>query len=502
MRRFSVVTCVCVLVGCAATEAPEPPAPDAGEVPLVLNKKRGGVVLIHSCSTTGSTESCVGVAGVSFMDWETLPDCTITRVAGCEVTRCDPLVGAFVVPLEKSAGDVTVQGTQVGDLRFAAKDPKTVVVKQRLWKPGDVLTTSATGGDLPAFESIKVVGPADIVVTAPSCARGSCGTLRREEPLTLAWTGGAATVTLMSWKTEAGSVSVQCVLPSSPAQIPPEALAVLGASADGFETSLQVQAIQSTRFVAGDYDLTFSAQGTTTNGQGSLFVTGGTPTTKWGEITVIQEGRAWANFFEWQGSTSEPCTNTQYGACKVRECGYSSGRFREAQNAGDITISGTLAPRDITLRPSFDGWYDSYFEPATLWSGGERLTFRARGDGIPAFTATLLAPSRVGTICPIGDCGTVRRAEPLVLSWGEGSAAVLNVASTRAERAVALECEFQSSPGRVEPAALARLGLTSEGYANSMFLFSRSQATVNAGGYEITVSAHAGSSGGLMNLTE
>jgi hypothetical protein len=67
-----------------------------------------------------------------------------------------------------------------------------------LWSPGDLLTISAVGAEVPSFQ-LKVVAPAQPVVTNPEVLLMQDLEHARKDDFTITWTGGTARTSAIVW---------------------------------------------------------------------------------------------------------------------------------------------------------------------------------------------------------------------------------------------------------------------------------------------------------------
>jgi hypothetical protein len=198
--------------------------------------------------------------------------CTQSMVGSCQVLDCPMDAGSFVLTQTMhSAGPVSIGGTLLdGGMTITPRDGgySIALAFARAWNGGETLTVSAPGDEVPAFSGQTVTAPNDFTLTAPACAAASCGSASRSQPLTVSWTGGAATG-LSATLTTTGQgryINATCPLGASPASIPAAVLAALPQSDAGYMTTLDVRASNQSTFAAGDYSVTFSAFGASRSG--------------------------------------------------------------------------------------------------------------------------------------------------------------------------------------------------------------------------------------------
>ena len=124
--------------------------------------------------------------------------CTRLATSGsCYVANCDERRSDAGTSVAKSIGTLTITGSSVTGGATAAGD-RTTFFSEGLWSaPGQVLTISSAGSDVPAFSGKTIKAPDDVIVTSPVCTfdTGSgltnCGTFSRTAPVNLAWSSGA-----------------------------------------------------------------------------------------------------------------------------------------------------------------------------------------------------------------------------------------------------------------------------------------------------------------------
>jgi hypothetical protein len=191
--------------------------------------------------------------------------CTSSMIDGCAVrtcTRSGPFTGN---PIEESAGDITISGARGGDITFPFVAAQYVsAARNHLWDGGETLTLSATGAAVPAFSGKTVVAPHDVTLVSPAvCPTSHCIVVHRSTPFTVTYAGGESTNVDLSleWSGAGGFIVADCPFTTSPFTFTPQVLAMFD-GADAGEGALVFTPANSTRFSAGDYDVTFTAMGT------------------------------------------------------------------------------------------------------------------------------------------------------------------------------------------------------------------------------------------------
>jgi hypothetical protein len=242
------------LLGCGPTEAPRAPT--------------YGAVRIASVAGTlnGAPRASTYVSALFIDDTARGASCTTRTVGPCVVRECAASDAGAPAgrPVFRSAGRVTIAGgeqTLTFDPDGNATYPSGGSGTMELFAPGTVLTVTAAGDSagVPAWTG-TVTMPARVNVTAPAVSGGTLS-IRRAEPLAIAWTGdttGAISVDLLSLAS-AGSdpPSVQCRFDaaSGRATIAVEVLRALPAGS----AALSFSADTSRPVRAGAYDITLSA---------------------------------------------------------------------------------------------------------------------------------------------------------------------------------------------------------------------------------------------------
>lgn len=111
------------------------------------------------------------------------------------------------------------------------------------------------------------------------------------------------------------------------------------------------------------------------------------------------------------------CTMKSFGACVISNCeGTQETLTQSTASAGEIDLEGGATP--IAIKPAYGG----YDVPAGVpFRGGETLTFHAAGADVPAFDATLTAPSAITMTSVPKDGEAVDKSKPIVLAWTGGA---------------------------------------------------------------------------------
>jgi len=167
-------------------------------------------------------------------------------------------------------------------------------------------------------------------------------------------------------------------------------------------------------------------------------------------------------------------------------------------HAGAITFTGARLPANAQVVPDTNGKYTLLSETGIdAWAGGERLTVKAAGADVPAFTGTLVAPSPSVTLeAPVfapPQKVEVDRKAPLALVWssaGPGGGILTASASASASvggRTASIVCRFDASKGSAAfPTKLLEKLPAGDGVFGAS-LSTTSQ--LNAGDYQVTLLA-------------
>ena len=194
-------------------------------------------------------------------------DCVVVTEGPCVVTSCTPSDGGVASPaptagvIDVAGGVEPVQLTPGGDGKYTA-----VQGTKSLFDGGEVLTYTAAGADVPAFQD-TVKAPEQITVSLPAPVTPPAKlVVSHSSDLKMAWTGGGQSpVKVMI---AVGSTSLGCTfdVASGAGSIPAAALAHLPAGTGGFSLSTQtLKAIQ-----AGAFTVDLSASMIGTYAQGGL----------------------------------------------------------------------------------------------------------------------------------------------------------------------------------------------------------------------------------------
>jgi hypothetical protein len=197
------------------------------------------------------------------------------------------------------------------------------------------------------------------------------------------------------------------------------------------------------------------------------------------------------------------CSREVSGACTVVLCDLTNGGNQvpppgAVRSAGTITIGGTT--------PAFSLTYDAVtaqyavvpvvFVDHLLFAGGETIAFSAAGADVPAFNATLVAPSQLTITSPALPAGvfSIDTSKELVFVWTGDSVGkvTFNIVTTTSSAATAVassfvSCRFDASAltGTVPVAMLQKLTKTDAATTARLGTDHSNTTEVLAGDYSI-----------------
>jgi hypothetical protein len=177
-------------------------------------------------------------------------DCAVSEHGSCVVYDC--VAGPSERP---DAGELSVD---TADARFTQKllpDDEGLYSfgdESGVFEPGDSITASFAGGEVPAFD-VAGVFPAPVVITEPvPPSDGSPISVTRGADLTLRWSGGVAG-TMVSFSQDTPSSKVLRCLAKAESGVLTVTAAALGALDAG---RLDFRTVTTVRASAGSYDTT------------------------------------------------------------------------------------------------------------------------------------------------------------------------------------------------------------------------------------------------------
>jgi hypothetical protein len=203
------------------------------------NPEHAGIVQIFNGTIQDGTETITGTFGIAyFFDAPGADggDCTVTTHGDCKVRTCTG--GTPSTPTSVSAGTITVEGKETLILTpDATNDYELAGGTGLLWDPGQTITISAAGAEVPAFtHALQASSP--VTVTSPAAPPADTPlSLDRSKDFVLTWTGGTTGAVTTLWKVEGTDpfVSIQCAFAASDGEgtVPAAALQALPESGSG-----------------------------------------------------------------------------------------------------------------------------------------------------------------------------------------------------------------------------------------------------------------------------
>ncbi len=147
------------------------------------------------------------------------------------------------------------------------------------------------------------------------------------------------------------------------------------------------------------------------------------------------------------------------GPCLVETIGNGNTPDETDLSAGVIHITG--GTKSIDLVPTAKKTYDPVSGSVVLWNGGEMLTVKGEGKDVPAFTTSLVAPSKLTMTAPALPSSSanlsVTRSAPFSATWSGTSSGlvVLYFDVATGSNAFSATCTFKASDGKAEVPAAA-----------------------------------------------
>jgi hypothetical protein len=164
-------------------------------------------------------------------------------------------------------------------------------------------------------------------------------------------------------------------------------------------------------------------------------------------------------FFTHSTGVDTTTTSKTVGPCFVETIGNGNTPDEIDMSAGTIHITG--GAKSVDLVPTTKRTYDPVSGSVALWTGGETLTVAADGKDVPAFTTSLVAPSKLTMTAPAlpspsGDL-SVTRSAPFSAMWSGVSTGlvVLYFDAATGANAFSATCTFKASDGKAEVPAAA-----------------------------------------------
>ncbi|MFO0679398.1 MAG: hypothetical protein U0169_22925 [Polyangiaceae bacterium] len=199
--------------------------------------------------------------------------------------------------------------------------------------------------------------------------------------------------------------------------------------------------------------------------------------------------RAGAYFVKREGPAA-PTTPKTIGPCVVETFGASVKPIETALSAGTLTVSG--GTRALTLTPTATKAYATESSSTLgLWTGGSTLTFRAEGADVPAFEASLVAPSKLTLTEPVPAAGSLAlvKADGLHVAWTGSSSGrvVFYFDAATSNVAASATCSFDAAAGSGDIPAGAFADLP--GSQGTFEFYVKNTTTTDAAGVSIVVTA-------------
>jgi hypothetical protein len=194
-------------------------------------------------------------------------------------------------------------------------------------------------------------------------------------------------------------------------------------------------------------------------------------------------------FFVRSTGVDTTITKSTVGPCLLEKIGNGTTPVEKDVSAGAVHIQGGSKVIDLVAKA--DGTYEPVTADESLWAGGETLTVVADGAGVPSFTTTVLAPSKLTLTAPAVSQGSVEvvRSAPLVATWTGASSGVvvLYFDITTSSEVFAATCTFQADADTATiPAAAFAEFPAGTGFFN---FYVMNSSAVSATGWAIRFSA-------------
>ena len=194
-------------------------------------------------------------------------------------------------------------------------------------------------------------------------------------------------------------------------------------------------------------------------------------------------------------ATNQSCHFSSSGLCQINDCTAMPGSasYDYGPLAGAGTITATVGAQSLVMPRNSAGSYQTSVE-GFFWNDGDPVSVSASGsgDGVPAFTATVMAPPEFVIRAPVvGDSYKVelpnRSAIPIEWDPGAGDVEVELVAGSPLDHSVTAICKGSFSSGSLTLPAEAIAALPA-GDADVLVIRS-SVVKVAAGDWQVAVSA-------------
>lgn len=194
-------------------------------------------------------------------------------------------------------------------------------------------------------------------------------------------------------------------------------------------------------------------------------------------------------FFIDTSTTSAGCSRSVQNECTIYRCTGTGFRY---PSAGNVTIN-PKSGSGFMLAPTTDGYYvEARSTSASLFTGGQAVTFAAPGKEVPAFSTEVTLPTEAFTIssptAARDNLGwVISRTADFTISWSTASAKVaveLAQGTDQAFGGVTIRCTFPGNGGTGKlPASV--LGNLKAGTATRILLGPAASTKVQQTGWEI-----------------
>ncbi len=210
-------------------------------------------------------------------------------------------------------------------------------------------------------------------------------------------------------------------------------------------------------------------------------------------------------YFVRRPRTTPSSTRQTIGPCVVETLDANDPQVPEQiVSAGAITITGGTLP--LNLVPLASGDYNSvHAATSLLWNGGETLTATASGSGVPGFSVSLVAPSKLTITAPTLPTSAslmVPRRRPLSVVWTGASSGnvIVYLDVVAASTAYTLTCTYAPSDGSGEVPSAALSLLPAGAGTFDLYVLERVAAVVPAWSINFVATSSMQNSAGRAGL--
>jgi hypothetical protein len=145
-----------------------------------------------------------------------------------------------------------------------------------------------------------------------------------------------------------------------------------------------------------------------------------------------------------QNKATPGCDVTTVGVCVLNDC--RKAMKASLASGGKLTVTGGDSP--ITLMESASDIY-SFSSTSTTWSSGTKLTLKASGGAVPAFSIQGQAPPIFTLTTPSFDLPVnIDRSQDFELVWTGANEIVQVLLVLNPDKSVSLNCSFDGAPGK------------------------------------------------------